>query len=251
MKKNLYTVGLLSVMGIIAGCASSPSREQIAKDESRAAAVRASEEDDRRAHEQKRMEAEISQVPEWALKQVKPDSTGVFAVGLGESDNMRIALHKATLEAEFGLAKNFSQELSGSERIYTQDNNGTVGHEQYTALIDKLVSQVPVIGFEIINQEVKAINGKYNAFVLVKLPYQQFNRVLQDQRAKTEDKTIAKAFDDLERRLNQRRQQRLDEEKQQNNGTDTKLPVAPVADAPVSSPVPSKVSSVTIKTDSE
>jgi hypothetical protein len=208
-KKYMYVLVFIGIA--IGGCSSVPTKEQIASDNAKAEAIRLKSEDDTRAHEQKKMEGNISQVPDWALKQAKPDSTGVFAVGMGESDVVRVALHKAVLEAEFGLAKNFNQELSGSERVYVQDNNGKVGNDQYTRLIDNLVSHVPVVGFEIINQEVKVVNGKYNAFVLVKLSYDQFNRVLQEQRKNSESKTIEKAFDDLQSRLDKRRRQRIED----------------------------------------
>ena len=216
MKNNQMVLFVVLLMGVLmSGCSSAPTREQLAKDDVRASEIRARAEDEKRALAQKRIETEISQVPEWVLKQPRSDDTGVYAVGISESDKMRVAIHKAVLEAEFGLAKIFNQELSGSERLYSQDNNSKLNNEQYTALIDKLVSQVPVVGFEVVNQEVRAIDAKFNAYVLVKLPYAQFNRALQDQRSKTEDKTIVKAFDDLEHRLSQRRQQILDEERQQ------------------------------------
>ena len=228
MKNNSFVfVVVLSIGVLVTGCSSTPTKEQLAKDDVHAAEVHAKADDEKRGHEQKRMEAAISQVPEWVLKQPRPDDTGVYAVGIADSDKMRVAIRKAVLEAEFGLAKVFNQELSGSERLYSQDNNSSVSREQYTELIDKLVSQVPVVGFEVVNQEVKAIDGQYNAFVLVKLPYAQFNRVLQEQRSKTVDRTIVKAFDDLEHRLNQRRQQLQDEAHQQNIQEGAKQPDTP------------------------
>lgn len=208
MKKTTVLLIVLGAFaGLLSGCSTSPTIQQLASDEAKASEVRAKADADKRAQEQKRMETAISQVPAWALEQPRPDDTGVYAVGTAESDKMRVAQKKAMLEAEFGLAKIYNQELSGSERSYTQDNNGRVGNEQYTALIDKLVSQVPIIGFEVVRQEIKPIDGKYNAFILVKLPYDQFNRVLKEQRANNNDPAIAKAFDDLERRLNDRRKQ--------------------------------------------
>lgn len=212
MNKNKF--GLLAAVAIaalMAGCSTSPTMESLAKDEARASDVRAKAAEAKQAKEQEHMEANIAKVPAWALEQPRPDDTGVYAVGTAESDKMRVAIHKAILEAEFGLAKMYAQELSGSERSYTQDNGGRVGQEQYTALIDKLVSQVSVVGFEIVHQEVKPIDGKYNAYVLIKLPYSQFNSVLKDQRAKTDDTTVLKAYDDLERRLAARRQQHIDD----------------------------------------
>ncbi|MGA8864885.1 MAG: hypothetical protein WB444_13870 [Gallionella sp.] len=209
--RNVGLFVMVAVGMLMVGCSSSPTMKQLAEDESRASEVRAKAAEARQAKEQERMEAAINQVPKWALEQPRPDDTGVYAVGTAESDRMRVAIKKAMLEAEFGLAQIYNQELSGSERSYTQDNNGRVGQEQFTALIDKLVSQVPVVGFEIVRQEVKPIDGKYNAFVLLKLPYAQFNSVLKDQRAATDDGTVLKAYDDLEHRLEKRRQQRIDD----------------------------------------
>ncbi len=212
MKRML--AGLLVLAGAFAmtGCASSPTVKDLAKEQADASAIRAKAAEDHRQREQERMEANLSQVPEWALESPKPDGTGVYAVGMGEGSKLRLALRKATLEAEFGLAKLYNQELSGSERAYAQDNGDDALTEQYTALVDKLVSQVPVVGFEVIHQEVKPIDGQYHAYVLLKLPYDQFNRVLQSQRAKARDESITTAFDDLERRLERRRQQRLEEQ---------------------------------------
>ena len=55
------------------------------------------------------------------------------------------------------------------------------------------------------------IDGKYNAFILIKLPYAQFNSVLKEQRAKTDDNTVRKAFDELGQRLDKRRKQRIED----------------------------------------
>lgn len=214
MKKNIIVGLVVAGALVMTGCASSPSMQKLAEDQSKAEKVRAEAAAEKRAQEQARMEETLKAVPAWALEVPRPDSTGIFAVGMSESDTLRVALRKAMLEAEYGLAKTYNQELSGSERSYTQDNGGQTTSQQYTALIDKLVTQVPVSGFEVVHQEIKPIGGKYNAFVLLKLPYEQFNRTLQDQRAKsnTNDKTISAAFDDLGRRLKERRQQRLEDQ---------------------------------------
>jgi hypothetical protein len=213
MKKNTISSVIVLCVLTMSGCAST-NMEKRADDEVKAMKVRADAENDRREKEQARLENTIKQVPSWALETPRPDGTGVYAVGMSESDKLRLALRQATLEAEYNLAKTYNQELSGSERSYTQTNGSQTSSEQYTALIDKLVSQVPVSGFEVVRQEIKPIEGKYNAFVLLKLPYEQFNRILQEQRAKqsNNDQSIKAAFDDLTIRLEKRRQQRLDEQ---------------------------------------
>lgn len=226
MKKTNWIVVALTASVMLAGCSSAPSKKDLAEDEARAAEVRAHAASERRAADQKHVESTLAQVPGWALNPPKPDGEGVYAVGIGESDTLRIALRKATLEAEFGLAKVYSQELSGSERIYSRDDNSHVSGDQYTALIDKLVSQVPVVGFEVVKQEIVPFDGKFNVYVLLKLPYSQFNRVLQDQIgiAKAKDAAVAKSFAELEARLDKRRLQRIEESKQHRDSSlETKI----------------------------
>lgn len=201
-------VAAVAIGALLTGCASTPkSLKDIAKEQAEVTTLQARAQAEQRQQDQQRMEAAMQQVPAWALDMPQPDASGVYAVGMGEADRLRLALRKAMLDAEFGLAKLYRQELSGSERAFTQDSSGDAVSEQYTALIDKLVSAVPVVGFQVIGQEVKPIDGLYHAFVLLKLPYDEFNRVLQSQRRNEQDKTIRAAFDDLERRLEKRRQQ--------------------------------------------
>lgn len=223
MKKTMWFVAAFATL--LAGCASNSTREHIAKDEVKAMEVRADAAKVVKEKEQRKAEEMISSVPAWALEPPKPDGTGVFAVGLADSEKLPIALRKAMLQGEFGLAKIYNQEISGSERSYVQDNGKHGTTDQFTGLIDKLVMQVPITGVEIVKQEVKAIDGTFHAFVLVKLPYEQFNQVLQSQRAKTRDATIAAAYDDLERRIDKRRKQRIEEAAAENNAGAARAPV--------------------------
>lgn len=204
-------IALLAMAIMVAGCSTASKKEQtqksFAEDAAQANQVRSEAAAEERHRTQLGMESTLAAVPDWALVHPKPDATGVYAVGIAESDVMRIAIRKAFLEAEFELAKNYSQAVSGSERSFSQDNNGEITKEQFTGLIDKLVAAVPVVGYEVVRQEVKPIDGKYNAFVLLKLPHKQFNQVLQNQRSSTQNVEVKKAFDELERRLIQRQQQ--------------------------------------------
>ncbi|KGM38710.1 hypothetical protein JY96_21285 [Aquabacterium sp. NJ1] len=139
-------------------------------------------------------------------------------MGIGKSSDLRTSMRKAMLDGEFGLAKLYNQELSGSERSYNQEQGGALT-QQYTELIDKLVTQVPVVGLETIKQDVKSIGGEFNTFVLVKLPYTEFNRVLQQQKAQAHDAKIAAAFSDLERRVSERQAQRAKEAREAQTAT--------------------------------
>lgn len=146
----------------------------------------------------------MDSLPEWAINPPKSDQEGMYAVGMGASDSFATALKMATLEAEFGLAKMYSQELSGSERIYATGGDFD-GVSVYQGLIDKIVDSVPIVGYQTEKKEISAMNGRYQAFVLLKLPYEEFNKVLNEKRSAESDLAMKEAFNELEQRLEKRR----------------------------------------------
>lgn len=146
----------------------------------------------------------IDAIPSWVLSPPQPDSQAIYAVGIGESDTLQISVKKAMLEAEFGLAKKLRQELAGSERQYTTDDS-TKSVNRFEALIDKLVLETPIVGYTIKQQIIKPMDGKYQTFVLLRLPYDQYNDVLQANRAKETRNEMKAAFSDLEKRLDKKK----------------------------------------------
>ncbi|WP_076414931.1 hypothetical protein [Shewanella sp. UCD-KL12] len=148
----------------------------------------------------------LANLPDWYLKPPKSDSMGIVAVGAATSKDMHHAVKKSKLQAEFALAKNYKQELSGTERIYERE--GVTGELIQTSLflIDKLVDSVPVVGYEMLDQQVQvAPDGKYQVYTLLKLPFDEFNKVLQQIKSESQDAKELAAFDDLERRLEAKR----------------------------------------------
>lgn len=192
--------GYLVVMMLLSACSSLPSRVDIAKENAEAAEVMAEAQEAAMERSQDLKENAIDEVPEWVLYETSADSTGFYALGTGQSQSLNMAIQKAVLEAEYGLAKKYRQTISGSERRLTEDNLGDVDRDRYIQLIDKLVGSVSLVGYETVRREVKAVNGEYVAYVLVKLPYDKFNQVLKDQRAGMDDLSMRNAFDELERR---------------------------------------------------
>jgi len=186
------------------GCASQKAANELAAEQAKASKIQLKADNQRQNIAQEKAQNTLEQFPSWALQVPAPDATGVYAIGIGDSDKVPIAIKKAQLEAEYGLAKLYNQELAGSERSSQQDN-GNGSSSQYTALISKLVDYVPVVGFQIIKQDIKAIDGKFNAFILMKLPYEEFNKVLQQQKQKSQGAQDKAVFDDLEKRLELRR----------------------------------------------
>ena len=152
------------------------------------------------------IETNLKTIPSWALDPPKSDNSGMFAVGIGSSESLELAMKKASLEAEFGLAKLYSQELSGSERLFSKGGR-TIDSSLYIGLIDKIVDAVPVVGYSTEEKEVRALGGRYQAFILLKLPYDEFNAVLNMQREQQTQAEMREAFGELEQRLKERRRQ--------------------------------------------
>ncbi|MFC1337529.1 MAG: hypothetical protein G8D91_22980 [gamma proteobacterium symbiont of Clathrolucina costata] len=192
--KRAFAVTTLAMI-LIAGCA---SHEPMTAAEMESAKQEALE------IRNEALEGNIDSLPKWVSNTPAPDAEGMYAVGIGESDNVSLALKKARLEAEFGLAKLYSQELSGSERIYSTDSDHATDN-RYVGLIDKLVQSVPVVGYSTVEQEIQAGNGRYQVYVMLKLPYDEFNKVLKQQREGKVSHDMASAFDELEKRLDIRR----------------------------------------------
>lgn len=148
------------------------------------------------------IEEHIDEVPSWVIETRDADGVGVYGVGMGDSYDLNLAIKKARLEAEFNLAKAYSQELSGNERLYASEKLGL--GSRYEGVIEKIVDKVPVVGYKIIEQEVKAIRGKYVVFVMMQLPYDQFNAILIQKKEAALSKDMEAAFKELERRLDKR-----------------------------------------------
>lgn len=160
------------------------------------------------AREQIQREKELDLMPDWVLDPPAADSTGFYGVGVAQSKQLNHARKSARLQAEFELAKMYRQELSGSERAFEEGNTEGDVTSQTVFLIDKIVDAVPVVGYQVVEQTMVPLNGVMYSAVLLKLPYDKFNEVLKQQRAEEQDKKIQAHFDDLERRLKDRRVER-------------------------------------------
>lgn len=195
--KPLFAASAFSII-LLQGCSSSPSATGLAKQEAHL---------DQKRRETAQLQAEkaIDAMPAWAQATPRPDSTGIFALGIGESDKLPLALKKAQLQAEYALAKNLQQELAGNERMIQQDNNGSASG-QYDSVITSLVDYVSVVGCEEVKRDTVAINGRFQTYILLKMPYEAFNQALQAKKQQTRDSQMQQAYNRLERQLEQRRQ---------------------------------------------
>ena len=199
-KPSTQIITAILTTTLITACSTMPDNKSLVKEQ-------LSIEKQRRNAAQDLAEQTLDTMPSWAMTAPRPDNTGVYAVGVAESDKVQIAIKKAQLQAQYGLAKIFNQELAGSEQMMQQDA-GAGSSSSYQSLIQSLVNYVPVVGFEVVKQEVKAVNGEFQAYTLLKLPYAEFNKALQSQKQQAQNTNMKQAFADLERRLQQHQLQK-------------------------------------------
>lgn len=158
-------------------------------------------EQDRRDDAQRLAQRELRRYPDWALEPPPaPDSTGIYAVGIADSDAPAVALSKARLNAQVDLARQANQVISGLERQRLEDD-GASSTDAYRLISESIVDWTPVAGTEIVRQEVLPIEGRVHAFVMVKLPFGAANRVLTERRRQATRAEEREAFEDLSRRL--------------------------------------------------
>lgn len=192
-------LGGIALALVLAGCASEPTKTSIAKDQLKAEQLKAKA-------EQERAETTLSQIPSWVINPPQSDSTGVYGVGIGESKKVDVAMKKGSLNAQYELAKSFGQMLSGNERSYVKD--GSVGAtDDYTQLIDSIVAEVPVNGYEVVENKVVAIDGKFTNYTLMRLSYEQFGKGLTTAKQQSENEKIKSEFGELYQRLDELREQ--------------------------------------------
>lgn len=200
MNKLLLTGSFLAV-SILAGCSGQPSASDLAEDQAKAEMIRFKAKMEMDELKQKKLKAELAEYPKWTVSPPRNDATGVFGVGVGVDSNIRIAQQKAKLRAEYEVAKHFKQLLSGSEKDYAVSVSDNTISQKYTQAIDKLVAEVPVVGYDVVQHEVKGINGATHSFVMIKMPYEEFNTALQALRGNDQAAGFDEAFSELERRI--------------------------------------------------
>lgn len=192
---------LLCIALMMAGCASDPVETYVEHQQ------------DLQKQAVSDAQAKLASVPDWYLNPPKNDALGIMGVGAASSKDMHHALKKARLQAEFELAKNYRQELSGSERVYERENGMGTLVQTSQFLIDKLVDSVPIVGYDMVDQKIQVLpDGQFQAYSLLKLPYDEFNKVLQSIKLDSQDARELEAFNDLERRLEAKRNRKAEGE---------------------------------------
>lgn len=201
---------LILVACLLALVACSSPQKRLAADIAEAEELQRELDEERAEIAQKAAKRQLKSYPDWANTTPRPDGTGLYAVGVGKSNDLEIARKKAHLQAFYAIAKQLNLELAGGEQLAEYDRNANAS-STYQVLIDSLVDWVPVVGTETIKQTVQPVDGVFTAFVLVKMPYDEFNKVLQQRMRAAHDEAVRRDFDQLHFRLEELRKAKHDQ----------------------------------------
>jgi hypothetical protein len=219
---KLRTVLLCFTVSVLSACSS--TNEDLVRQQVELESRRMELETKKIEIEQEKRQQEIDSVPVWALMPPLADENGFYAVGIAESEQMSFAIRKSKLQAEFELAKQYRQLLSGSERSYESETMGGKVNSATEILIDKIIEEVPIVGYDIVQHELKPQNGKHVSYLLLKMPYMQYNKVLKERQELEFKSEMKLAYKDLERRLDKRKAQLLEEKFEENETQEDESP---------------------------
>ncbi len=200
---NILIKSMMAVLAVtvVTGCASGPSNEDILEEQLRLAEMRAEALEQQKEIQEDQLIEKLDDLPGWYMNPPAPDVSGLYGVGMASSSSLSVAIKKARLVADFEVAQQMEQELSGLEQQFTGDSNGTA-REQYQSAIERFVAAVPMMGQEVAKQEVSVIDGKYTAYVMSRLSFDQMDRMAERRNRQVEGTSEMKeAFTMLRERV--------------------------------------------------
>lgn len=171
--KTLMAVALAAtVLALGTGCSSNPMKQNI-KDQERLERHLAAQEARRAERQVAAGQEQLTNLPSWVITKPRPDGTGMYGVGIGESRDLTNAIRKSNLQARFDVAKEIENVLTAEETMTGSSD------AQYRYIVNSFVNQVDLAGVEDVMREVQAGPRGFRAYTLVKLPYDDFNEALQ------------------------------------------------------------------------
>lgn len=200
MKAKAFIL-LSGVAVMLAGCSSTPSRVEITKDQLASQELVEQSKKEKRERDTRNISNSIENWPGWVVDTPTNGPSGIFAVGQASSSDPAIALQKARLKAEFELAQSVRQEISGQERQAEMDDGYSANRSEYELLVDRFVAAVPLRGHQVIEQDVRAFNGKAIASVLARISQDELKELVDSSREAWAGLSSDKAFNKLEKRI--------------------------------------------------
>ena len=180
-----FLLRIIPLALFLVGCASNP------QDAVKESAVEAEQE------QEARFAAVIDAAPSWYLEPVSQDEDGYYAVGTAVSPRMDRAIDKARLGAEYRLAKHFEQSISGLEQSFVEEQEGLSDSymSQDTIAVSKILKNIDVSGYSVLDTETFYENGKYRHYVHIFLT--RADAIAARSDASVSTKTISDRADEV------------------------------------------------------
>lgn len=197
---------------LVTGCASNSDRYDLEKQQMKMEQLRSEQADKLATEKDKKLQSQLDQVPDWVTQPPQIDAGGVYGVGIGSSDDLSIALDKARLKADYKLAQELKQQISGLEQNYAEDATGSGSDQRYQAAIERFVAGVNMAGQEQVKQKVVVSGGKYHAYLLMRLSFAEMQKMLDEQSKMAGYDRMKEAFKELHKRVKEAQAQKLQQE---------------------------------------
>jgi len=139
----------------------------------------------------------INQIPQWFIQPPAADDQGLYGVGVATSKNLQFTLNQARLHAEFELAKQLNQEVTGRERAFMRGGE-SIMESSGEVVISKFVDSADIVGVESIEKDVNYKNGKYIVHILLRLSFEQQAKIMAAKQQNAVNENARKAYEELE-----------------------------------------------------
>jgi len=190
MKKLLAWICLITLVG----CSVFKTEAQSAKEEIK-----------------KEVAKQIDQIPDWYLKPPK-DADALYEKAAAKSRDLQMAVNKATMLARAQLAITIQGEVNSIMKMF-MDENGPINGAQVSNNVSVTTVQealkMRLNGVQEEKTQVYQDGDKYVAYVLLKYPLGDMNRIVVDQ-IRQDDAANSRvrsdeAYDEIERKIQERR----------------------------------------------
>lgn len=160
----------------------------------------------------KEIAKQIDQMPDWYTKPPK-DKDAIYERAAAKSKDMQMAINKATMLAKAQLAVTIKGEVNSLMRLYVDEsgdvNNALVSNNASVATSQEAILS-KIVGTQEEKFQISQDGDKYVAYVLLKYPLGEMNKLLMDQ-IRQDDAANSKirsdeAYDEIERKIQERRQ---------------------------------------------
>jgi hypothetical protein len=149
----------------------------------------------------------LESLPDWYAKP-KCDVATICAVASATSGDMQLSVDKAILDAKFSVADKLKGTVTANMKSFVEESglgNDPVVNQEVSKVISNVMTAVNLAGYEVNHTSVIAERGKFRAFVSLRYPVGEANKIVVSETKKSaalESKIRAsKAFAELEQQV--------------------------------------------------